>query len=204
MVHYRFERRAGGCTPVAGIDEAGRGPLAGPVAAAAVILDPADLPRGLDDSKVLNAATREKQATIIMSRAVAVSVAFASVAEIDRYNIRGATHLAMRRAAHALVVPPGWILVDGNDLPLGLPCGAEAIVDGDAKSMSIAAASIVAKVMRDRLMRRLAGAHPDYGFDRHFGYATPAHRAALDLHGPCVSHRRSFAPVRQHRLALDF
>ena len=202
MAHYRFERRAAAQAPVAGIDEAGRGPLAGPVAAAAVILDPANLPRGLDDSKQLDHETREALAAILMKRAVAVSVAFASVAEIDRFNIRGATHLAMRRAAHALVVRPGWILVDGNDCPAGLPCGAETIVDGDAKSMSIAAASIMAKVMRDRLMRRLARQHPLYGFERHFGYATPAHRAALDLHGPCASHRRSFAPVRQHRFAF--
>lgn len=202
MVHYRFERRA--CAgPVAGIDEAGRGPLAGPVAAAAVILDPERLPRGLDDSKQLDHGTREKLALVIVSRAVAVSVAFASVDEIDRWNIRGATHLAMRRAAHALVVRPEWILVDGNDLPKDLPSDGETIVDGDAKSMSIAAASIMAKVMRDRLMRRLAPRHPEYGFERHFGYATPAHRDALAAHGPCVLHRRSFAPVRDRaQLAL--
>lgn len=202
MVHYRFERRAAAGLPVAGIDEAGRGPLAGPVAAAAVILDPRDLPRGLDDSKQLDRETRERLAAIIMARAVAVSVAFASIDEIERLNIRGATHLAMRRAAHALVVPPARILVDGNDCPKGLPCEAETIIDGDAKSMSIAAASIMAKVMRDRLMRRLATRHPLYGFDRHFGYATPAHRAALVLHGPCVLHRRTFAPVRESQLAF--
>ena len=201
MVHYRFERRIA-AGPVAGIDEAGRGPLAGPVSAAAVILDPNNLPRGLDDSKQLDHATRERLAPIIMERAIAVSVAFASVEEVDRHNIRIATHLAMRRAAHALVVPPSWILVDGNDCPKGLPCEAQTIIDGDAKSMSIAAASIIAKVMRDRLMRRLATRHPAYGFERHFGYATPAHRAALNLHGPCVLHRRSFAPVRECQLAL--
>lgn len=203
MAHYRFERRIATGQPVAGIDEAGRGPLAGPVSAAAVILDPKNLPRGLDDSKQLDHDTRERLAGIIMTRAVAVSVAFASVAEIDRINIRRATHLAMRRAAHALVVKPGWILVDGNDCPEGLPCDAETIVDGDAKSMSIAAASIMAKVMRDRLMRRLALAHPLYGFERHFGYATPAHRKALDAHGPCILHRRSFAPVRERQLLLE-
>ena len=201
MAHYRFERRAA-VGSVAGIDEAGRGPLAGPVAAAAVILDPASLPRGVDDSKQLDHDTRERLAALIMKRAIAVSVAFASVDEVDRFNIRVATHLAMRRAAHALVVRPAWILVDGNDCPAGLPCEAETIIDGDAKSMSIAAASILAKVMRDRLMRRLAPRHPEYGFDRHFGYATPAHRAALDLHGPCILHRRSFAPVRERQLAL--
>ena len=201
MVHYRFERRIA-AGPVAGIDEAGRGPLAGPVSAAAVILDPKNLPRGLDDSKQLDHATRERLAPIIMERAIAVAVAFASVEEVDRHNIRIATHLAMRRAAHALVVSPAWILVDGNDCPKGLPCEAQTIIDGDAKSMSIAAASIIAKVMRDRLMRRLATRHPAYGFERHFGYATSAHRAALDLHGPCVLHRRSFAPVRERQLAL--
>ena len=184
MAHYRFERRVTQGQPVAGIDEAGRGPLAGPVAAAAVILDPANLPRGLDDSKQLDHETRERLAGVIMARAIAVSVAFASVEEIDRLNIRVATHLAMRRAAQALVVPPKWILVDGNDCPKGLPCGAETIVDGDAKSMSIAAASIMAKVMRDRLMRRLAVAHPHYGFERHFGYATPAHRRRSICTGP--------------------
>ncbi len=202
MAHYRFERRAKAGAPVAGIDEAGRGPLAGPVAAAAVILDPAKLPRGLDDSKQLDHATREALAGVIMKRAIAVSVAFASVNEIDRWNIRVATHLAMRRAAHALVVSPVWILVDGNDCPAGLPCGAETIVDGDAKSMSIAAASIIAKVMRDRLMRRMSLGHPQYGFERHFGYATPAHREALEMHGPCALHRRSFAPVRERQLRL--
>lgn len=201
MVHYRFERRVAS-GPVCGIDEAGRGPLAGPVAAAAVILDPKNLPRGLDDSKQLDGATRERLASLVMRRALAVSVSFASVAEIDRLNIRVATHLAMRRAAHGLVLRPGWILVDGNDCPNGLPCEAQTLVDGDAKSMSIAAASIMAKVMRDRLMRRLATHHPEYGFDRHFGYATPGHRAALDRHGPCLLHRRSFAPIRERQLAL--
>jgi ribonuclease HII len=206
MPHYRFERRQGaghgGGRPVAGIDEAGRGPLAGPVAAAAVVLDPENLPRGLDDSKALDAATRERLADVIFAKAVAVSVCFASVAEIDRFNIRGATHLAMRRAAFGLTVQPVHILVDGNDCPKGLPCDAQALVGGDARSMSIAAASILAKVMRDRLMRRLAVAHPGYGFERHVGYGTPAHLAALDRLGPCVLHRRGFAPVREKQLAL--
>ncbi len=197
MPHYRHERRLGVAGPVAGIDEAGRGPLAGPVAAAAVVLDPARLPRGLDDSKALTAATRERLADLILDRALAVSVAFASVEEIERLNIRGATHAAMRRAAHGLIVPPAHILVDGNDCPKGLPCAALALVGGDARSLSIAAASIVAKVMRDRLMTRLARHHPEYGFDRHFGYGTPAHLAALDRHGPCALHRRGFAPIRR-------
>lgn len=203
MPHYRFERRIGAGRPVAGIDEAGRGPLAGPVAAAAVVLDPENLPRGLDDSKVLDHEAREKLVKAIFKRALAVSVSLGSVAEIDRLNIRGATHAAMCRAARGLVVEPIHILVDGNDCPKDLPCAAEAIVDGDARCMSIAAASIVAKVMRDRLMRRLALSHPQYGFERHFGYSTPAHIEALDRHGPCVLHRSGFAPIRlRQQLAL--
>lgn len=202
MPHYRHERRLGAGGPVAGIDEAGRGPLAGPVAAAAVILDPANLPRGLDDSKALSPAERERLADAILRSARAVSVCFASVDEIERLNIRGATHAAMRRAAHGLAVTPAHILVDGNDRPEGLPCAAEALVGGDARSLSIAAASILAKIMRDRLMRRLAVLHPDYGFDRHFGYPTPAHLAALDRHGPCALHRRGFAPVRRRLEAI--
>jgi ribonuclease HII len=201
MPHYRFERRVA-TGPVAGIDEAGRGPLAGPVAAAAVILDPASLPRGLDDSKALDADMRERLVDLILARAIAISVSFASVAEIERFNIRGATHLAMRRAAHGLTVRPAHILVDGNDCPNGLPCEAETLIGGDGRSMSIAAASIVAKVMRDRLMRRLGAIHPGYGFEQHFGYGTPMHLAALDRLGPCAIHRRTFAPLRERQLAL--
>lgn len=182
--------------PVAGVDEAGRGPLAGPVAAAAVILDPRDLPRGLDDSKLLTREERERLYELIMARALAVAIGFASVAEIDSVNIRQATFKAMRRAVCALSVAPRYVLIDGNDPPPGLPCPAETIVKGDGAISSIAAASIVAKVTRDRLMRRLCAHHPLYGFGQHVGYATPAHLAAIKEHGPCPYHRLSFRPFK--------
>lgn len=196
--HFRFERRLirKAQWPVAGIDEAGRGPLAGPVAAAAVILDHRDLPAGLDDSKALTAAAREALYELILAKALAVGVAFASAREIDRVNIRQATFLAMRRSLAALSVSPVYVLVDGNDLPPGLCCPAETIVKGDATSLSIAAASIVAKVTRDRLMHRLHAHHPVYGFAEHVGYATRAHLAAIAAHGPSPFHRVSFAPFR--------
>lgn len=178
---------------MAGIDEAGRGPLAGPVAAAAVILDPGNLPKNLDDSKKLAPAVRERLFDVVMERAIAVGVAFASVAEIDSINIRQATHLAMRRALSALAIAPAHALIDGNDLPAGLICAAEAIIGGDALCMSISAASIIAKVTRDRLMARLAAHYPQYGFERHMGYATRAHIEALRAHGPCRWHRMSFS-----------
>ena len=185
-----------GRTLVAGIDEAGRGPLAGPVSAAAVILDPARVPKGLDDSKKLDADTREALYETIVDTALAVGVAFASAAEIDAINIRQATFLAMRRALAALAEVPAYVLVDGNDLPPCLVCEGETLVKGDASSASIAAASIVAKVTRDRLMRRLCAQHPVYGFSRHVGYGTRDHLAALALHGPCVAHRMTFSPLR--------
>jgi ribonuclease HII len=196
---FRRERALArrGLWPVAGIDEAGRGPLAGPVAAAAVILDPADIPAGLDDSKLLRPEVREALHDEIMARALCVSVAFASAAEIDAINIRQATLAAMRRAVAALAIAPAHVLVDGNDLPSALPCAGEAIIGGDAACASIAAASIIAKVTRDRLMRRLCAAHPVYGFARHVGYATPAHLAAIARHGPCPYHRLSFAPLKR-------
>ena len=196
--HFRTERRLikQALWPVAGIDEAGRGPLAGPVAAAAVILDQHDLPAGLDDSKALTPPARERLYGLILAKALAVGVAFASAEEIDRVNIRQATFLAMRRSLAALSLAPVHALVDGNDLPPGLCCSAQAIVKGDAISMSIAAASIVAKVTRDRLMRRLHDHHPVYGFADHVGYATPFHRAAIARHGPSPFHRVSFAPCR--------
>jgi len=180
---------------VAGVDEVGRGPLAGPVGVGAVILDPGDLPEGLDDSKALSAARREQLAEAIYAKAIAVSLAFASVEEIDRFNIRGATLIAMRRAVAALSVRPDYALIDGRDAPPGLRCPARPIVGGDGLSLSIAAASIVAKVARDALMARLDAAHPGYGFARHAGYATPEHSAALKRLGPCPLHRRSFKPV---------
>ena len=160
-----------------------------------MILDPDDLPEGLDDSKALSAARREALAEAIYAKAIAVSLAFASVDEIDGFNIRGATLLAMRRAVAALSVRPNYALIDGRDAPPGLCCPARPIVGGDGLSLSIAAASIVAKVARDALMRRLDAVHPGYGFARHAGYPTREHAAALARLGPCPLHRRSFKPV---------
>jgi len=198
LPHFRTELRLlkRGLWPAAGIDEAGRGPLAGPVAAAAVVLDPRNLPKGLNDSKMLAPHVREELYGEIMQRAVAVTVAFASAAEIDRINIRQATFAAMRRALAALSITPTYVLIDGNDMPPDLACPGETIVKGDATSLSIAAASIVAKVTRDRLMGRLCTLHPAYGFSRHAGYATAAHLAAIERHGPCPFHRLSFAPFK--------
>jgi ribonuclease HII len=180
----------------AGIDEAGRGPLAGPVYAAAVILDPEDIPEGITDSKALSAVRREMLASLIEQRALAWAVAWASVAEIDRINILQASLLAMRRAVEALALAPSLALVDGNRCPDGLGCPARAVVKGDRHITSIAAASILAKVARDEAMRRLDACYPGYGFAQHKGYGTKAHLAALERLGPCVEHRRSFAPVR--------
>ena len=194
---YKNERAliATGRHFVAGVDEVGRGPLAGPVGVGAVILDPDNLPNGLNDSKVLTAARREELADAIYARAIAVALAFASVEEIDRFNIRGATLLAMRRAVAALSVKPHYALIDGRDTPPGLPCPARPIIGGDGLSLSIAAASIVAKVARDALMARLDSVHPGYGFANHAGYATRGHAAALSRLGPCPLHRRSFKPI---------
>ncbi len=198
LPHFRRERALlkRGSGPVAGIDEVGRGPLAGPVCAAAVVLDPTRIPKNLNDSKQLLPDVREVLYEEIMDRALSVGVAFASAAEIDRINIRQATHLAMRRALAGLSTVPGYVLVDGNDLPACLICEGETLIKGDASSASIAAASIVAKVTRDRLMRRLCVVHPAYGFGRHVGYPTREHLAALARHGACGYHRMSFAPVR--------
>ena len=196
--HASLERslRRAGVSPVAGVDEAGRGPLAGPVAAAAVILDPDDIPDGIDDSKALTSDAREALFDVIVGRALGVGIAFASTAEIDALNIRQATFLAMGRALAALAVTPAHALVDGNEVPPTLACPAEVVIGGDATSLSIAAASVLAKVSRDRLMRRLCARYPAYGFSQHKGYGTRRHRAALAEHGPCPAHRRSFAPVR--------
>ena len=192
--HFDFEREAFACGHrwVAGVDEVGRGPLAGPVGVAAVILDPDDLPEGLDDSKVLPAATRESLCEIILAKALSVAVVFASVEEIDILNIRGAALRAMTRAVAGLSLRPHFALIDGRDSPDGLVCPARPIIGGDGLSMSIAAASIVAKTMRDALMRNLHRDYPDYGFADHVGYATASHRRALALSGPCPYHRRSF------------
>ena len=184
---------------VAGIDEVGRGPLAGPVYAAAVILDPARLPRGIDDSKAMTAEARETAFGKIMERALSVGIAFASVEEIDEINILQATMLAMRRAAEGLSIAPVHAFVDGNRAP-ALACPVETIVEGDAKSLSIAAASIVAKVTRDRVMRDLDAQHPGYNWASNKGYGTPDHLAALERLGVTVHHRKSFAPVAQRKL----
>lgn len=180
---------------MAGVDEAGRGPLAGPVVAAAVILDELQPIHGLNDSKKLSARTRERLFDEIRAKALCCCIAEASVEEIDRLNILQATLLAMRRAVDGLRLRPHRVEVDGNRLPV-LPMPAEAIVQGDAKVPAIAAASILAKVHRDRLCLTLHERHPQYGFDGHKGYPTAAHLAALRQHGACDQHRRSFGPVR--------
>ena len=181
---------------IAGVDEAGRGPLAGPVVAAAVMLDERKPIKGLKDSKKLNARNRERLFDEIRARALCCCIAQASVEEIDRLNILQATLLAMTRAVDGLRLKPHKVLVDGNRLPT-LKVAAEAIVKGDARVKAISAASILAKVHRDRLCQALHEQHPEYGFDGHKGYPTPAHLAALRAHGACVQHRRSFAPVQE-------
>jgi len=197
--HFDNESRLrdSGMWPVAGIDEAGRGPLCGPVVAAAVILDPACIPPGLGDSKQLTPQERETAFAAIMADAVAVGIGFSPADEIDRINIRQATHAAMRRALAALAIAPVIVLIDGNDQPAGLTCAAETLVKGDSISVSIAAASIVAKVTRDRLMHRMSTWHPEYGFAEHVGYATRQHVEAMAVHGPCVFHRRSFGSLKE-------
>jgi ribonuclease HII len=196
MPHYIYESRllktlAG---PVCGVDEAGRGPLAGPVVAAAVILDRKRTPKGLNDSKQLTEEAREELFPQIMAMAVAVGVGEASVGEIDLVNIRQATHLAMARAVRALAVAAEFALVDGNDAP-ALPCRCDTLVDGDARSLSIAAASIIAKVTRDRIMVKLHDQHPGYNWRNNKGYGTREHYVGLKAHGVTAHHRRSFAPI---------
>jgi ribonuclease HII len=181
---------------VCGIDEAGRGPLAGPVVAAAVILDPANPIVGLNDSKKLSAKRRELLAVEIRAKALAWAVAEASVEEIDRINILQASLLAMQRAVEGLGVRPSHALVDGNRCPK-LACTSEAIIGGDGKVASIAAASILAKTVRDAGMLELHAIYPEYGFDRHMGYPTAAHLKALREHGVTPIHRHSYAPVAQ-------
>lgn len=181
---------------VAGVDEAGRGPLAGPVVCAAVILDPRRRIDGLGDSKALSEAARENLFPQIRRDALAWHVEFVSPAEIDRLNILQATLTGMARALRALSPGPAHALIDGNRLPKSLPCTAQALVGGDALEPAIMAASILAKVARDRHMLALHASYPRYGFDRHKGYPTPEHLDALRTHGPCPEHRRSFAPVR--------
>ena len=181
---------------VAGVDEAGRGPLAGPLAVAAVILDPRHDIEGLDDSKKLTEARREALYAQIVQRALAWHVVLVEVEEIDRINIFQATMVGMCRAVAGLAIVAHEALIDGNQLPKALPCPGRAIVGGDALEPAISAASIIAKVTRDRLMCRLDAHHPGYGFASHKGYSTPEHLAALKQLGPCPLHRRSFAPVK--------
>ena len=198
MPHYIYESRllktmAG---PVCGVDEAGRGPLAGPVVAGAVILQRGRIPNGLNDSKQLSEEAREKLYPRIWDMAVAVGVGQASVEEIDLVNIRQATHLAMARAVRALAVTAAVALVDGNDAP-ALPCPCQTLVGGDGRSLSIAAASIIAKVTRDRLMAALHEEHPGYNWRQNKGYGTAEHYSGLKAHGVTVHHRRSFAPISE-------
>ena len=201
---YRYEGQAwrAGLTRVAGVDEAGRGPLAGPVVAAAVVVTPEHRIRGVNDSKLLSPERREELFTVIHARALAIGVAIVDHATIDRVNILQATRLAMLEALRQLAVAPDPVITDFVALP-DVPCPQKNLVGGDARCASVAAASIVAKVTRDRIMRELDKEFPEYGFARHKGYATPDHLAALDRHGPCRVHRRSFAGVwRQGELFI--
>ncbi len=200
----RFGARAALGQPgrVAGVDEAGRGPLAGPVVAAAVILDPGRQIGGARDSKRLSPAQRERIAQQIREQALAWSVASASVEEIDALNILQASLLAMRRAIEALSPPADFVLVDGDQLPQ-LQIGARAIIGGDVSEPVISCASILAKTYRDSLMRELDRTFPGYGFAEHFGYPTPAHRQCMFALGPCPIHRQSFAPVREAKLRFS-
>ena len=182
-----------GHTIICGIDEAGRGPWAGPVVASAVILDPNNIPQGLNDSKKLNEAKREALFGLIMYSSK-VGIGIVSAAEIDEINILQATFLAMERAFEQLEIKPDLALIDGNRSPK-LNCKTQTIIGGDAKSLSIAAASIIAKVTRDRIMHQHDLTYPLYGFLRHKGYGTAAHAAALAIHGPCAEHRKSFKPI---------
>lgn len=185
---------AQGARLVAGVDEVGRGPLAGPVTAAAVILDPQAIPEGLNDSKALTAKRREVLYEDILAVAD-VSIAHASVEEIDALNILRASHLAMERAVAGLKHRPDWALIDGNMIPKGLDVPAQSIVKGDARSQSISAASIVAKICRDRIMWDLAQHYPGYGWETNAGYPSKSHKAALQNLGVTPHHRRSFKPV---------
>lgn len=180
---------------VCGVDEAGRGPWAGPVTAAAVILNPDDIPAGLNDSKALTEKRREALMPVIKEKALAWGIGHASVEEIDEINILRATERAMQRAVAALSIAPAGALIDGN-YKFDLPCKVDTAIKGDGTSLSIAAASILAKTTRDHMMVALDAQYPQYGFGKHKGYGSPAHRAALQEHGPCAHHRSSYAPIR--------
>lgn len=196
MPHFELETSLAPAR-VCGVDEAGRGPWAGPVVAAAVLFQGThEIPSGLNDSKKLSRLAREQLFTQLMQRGIAHGIGIASAHEIDRLNIWGATQLAMRRAVAALPLSPEIALIDGKLHPKPFACPTRAIIGGDGISLSIAAASIVAKVTRDRMMDELAQLYPAYGFARHAGYGTQFHRDALAVHGPCPEHRRSYAPIR--------
>lgn len=196
-------RIAGPAARVAGVDEAGRGPLAGPVVAAAVILDPEVRWKGIADSKTVAAEQREELYARVLNQARAFAWAVVGPREIDRRNIRRASLTAMTRAVGRLRIEPDLVLVDGRDVVPECRLPQQAVIDGDARMLSIAAASIVAKVVRDRIMTRLDRVWPDYGFAQHKGYGTPEHLDALDRHGPCPLHRYSFRPIGQTELDLD-
>lgn len=199
LLKVERELWAAGYLRVAGCDEVGVGPLAGPVVAAAVIVPPEMRVRGVDDSKKLSAARREELAELIRAAAIAVAVGIVEVEDIDRLNVYHAALEAMRRAVTSLPIDPDHLVVDARTVP-GLSLPQTPLIQGDARSYSVAAASIIAKVTRDRLMHELHGHYPAYGFDRNMGYGTAEHLAAIEAHGPCPIHRRSFAPVRQMRL----
>lgn len=186
-----------GFAMVAGVDEVGRGPLAGPVVTAAVILNPNDIPNGLNDSKKLTAKKRDILYEEILKTALSVSVASLCAQSIDKTDIRKSALEAMVRAVKSLSISPDYVLVDGRDIPFGLPCNAAALIKGDQRSCSIAAASIIAKVIRDRMMERVGVVHPHYGMEKHAGYATLIHRHAILQYGPVPKlHRYSFAPIK--------
>jgi ribonuclease HII len=197
---FRFEEglMRDGYRLVAGIDEVGRGPLAGPVVACAVVLDPQNIPDGLNDSKQLTQQRREELYELILATALDVSISSVSALEIDRTDILKASLEAMRRATHSLHCRPHFALIDGRDVAPGLPCPGKAIIKGDGRSFSIAAASIVAKVTRDRMMVAAGNRYPGYGFEFHAGYATEFHRKAIDERGPCAIHRMTFRPLRKN------
>lgn len=189
--------------PCTGVDEAGRGPLAGPVVAAAVILDPDHIPAGLDDSKRLKSSRRSELFEILLDTAMAVSVSSVSAQSIDQSDIRKASLMAMTRAVNGLNIAPRFALVDGRDIPSGLPCQAQALIKGDGRSQSIAAASIVAKVTRDRMMNRADVVYPEFGLRSNAGYGTVEHRDAIEQFGGIQRfHRFSFSPFRQGKLDL--
>ena len=194
---HELALHARGARVVAGVDEAGRGPLAGPVVVSAVVLNPDAIPVGLNDSKKLTEEQRELLFAQVMATALAVSVVLAPPSIILSHNIRGATLWGMAQAACSLGITPDRVLIDGRDIPLGLPCEGIALIGGDGRSVSIAAASIVAKVTRDRMCKIMDCDAPKFGFAGHKGYSTAAHMRALVEHGPCRHHREEFAPVRE-------